>query len=78
MARPKLTCPIAGCELERRPSQVMCKRHWFRVDGNLRTRIWHLFTTQRGSRQHLKANREAIDQVQALERSEQLGEPIHA
>ena len=59
----KIACPILGCSGQRKRGHVMCPRHWFTVEPDLRERIWNLFKTRRGSPEHLRAIAEAIEQV---------------
>jgi len=63
MARSNFKCPIGGCRRFRKASQVMCRDHWYMVPAALRTNIWGLFTSERGSARHVAAIRRAIDHV---------------
>jgi hypothetical protein len=67
------TCPVADCEAPRRPEQLMCRFHWFKVPKAIRNRVWmHWRARQRGDRSaielHAEASRDAIAAVEAAER----------
>jgi len=51
-------CPVAGCERQAKPSQLMCWPHWRRVPKALNHAV---FDTFRNLRNDLKAYREARD-----------------
>ena len=63
MATHRRDCPIEGCTTSIRGHYVMCPHHWFEVSPELRSRIWNLYQTARGSAEHLAALQEAIDWV---------------
>ncbi len=51
-------CPVAGCEDRRRPYQMMCRRHWFRVPKDVRDRVWR--TVKKLGKDYMDARVEAI------------------
>jgi hypothetical protein len=55
-----MMCPVPGCDRSRRPSQVMCRTHWFRVPKPLRDQIWFEYRSHRGSGAHLALILEAV------------------
>jgi hypothetical protein len=59
--RDRPVCPIPACVAERKPNQMMCRRHWFMVPKPVRDRIWATVRTDLGA--YLEAHDEAIATV---------------
>jgi hypothetical protein len=48
-------CLAVACARGRAPEQLFCSRHWYELPLELRSRIWRLYRTERGSVAHRRA-----------------------
>lgn len=64
MTRPltSRTC-VCGAPISR--DFILCRRDWFRVPNDLRQKVWRLYSSARGSVEHLRAIAEARAWVRA-------------
>jgi hypothetical protein len=52
-------CRVGSCPTRHPADYAMCSRHWRRVPGALRRRVWDLYRTAPGGTEHLAALEEA-------------------
>ena len=61
-------CPIPHCQRGRKPNQIMCGRHWFRVPKGLRDLIWSYARRGESCPEWREACRNAVDIVTEKEK----------
>ncbi len=55
-------CPVEGCADGKRPADLMCRRHWYKVPKHLRDTVYHFYRNGPIS-EYLKVREAAIESV---------------
>lgn len=68
----KHLCHAEGCRVSVPPSMFMCKRHWFLLSRELRSKIWAAYVegqevTKNPSTEYLEAARAGVAYIKAKE-----------
>lgn len=60
---PQGACPIDGKPIK--PTEILCKTHWFSVPQPLRDEVWRQYRSAPGSTEHRVAVRQALEAARA-------------